>query len=278
MPRKDNRGGVPMLGPERRFAVMSGIELRAVENDTDPIGFKGHAALFNTRTWIGPKKWGFWEEVAEGAFSKTIAEGDVRLLLNHDPNFALARSTVTTGPGSLRLAEDSIGLATDADMAPTTYARDLAISLGAGVITQMSFSFLPVKEEWSSDDEGNDVRKLREVQLFDVSPVTFPAYTETDAALRSVGLDLLMEAVELNDEQRMRLASAVRSGVVPPDLAPVIRAASQALVDLAQKLEPSGEDTRAEDDPLAIKSEHIRRRTRAIAVLGAAMHQEENGR
>lgn len=271
MPSKNNRGGVPMLGPERRFAVMSGIELRAADTDSDPIGFKGHAAMFGTRTWIGPKKWGFWEEVSAGAFTKTIAEGDVRMLLNHDPNLLLARSTSKT----LRLSEDAIGLATDADMAPTTYARDLAVVMDRGDLNQMSFSFLPVKEEWSTTEDGDDVRTLREVQLFDVSPVTFPAYTETDAALRSVGLDLLMEAVELNDEQRMRLASAVRSGVMPPDLAPVIRAASQALVDLAQKLEPSDEDTRAEDDPLAIKSEHIRRRTRAIAVLGAPMHIEE---
>lgn len=262
-----------MLGPERRFAVLSGLEVRAAENDTDPIGFTGHAALFNKRTWIGPKKWGFYEEVREGAFTKTIAEGDVRMLLNHDPNLLLARSTSKT----LRLEEDAIGLATDADMAPTTYARDLAVVMDRGDLTQMSFSFLPIKEEWSTDEEGDDVRTLLEVQLFDVSPVTFPAYTETDAALRSVGLDLLMEAVELNDDQRMRLASAVRSGVMPPDLAPVIRAASQALVDLAQKLEPP-DGTRAEDDPLAIKSEHIRRRTRAIAVLGAQMNQEDNGR
>lgn len=260
--------GIPMLGPERRFAAMAGIETRQTDVVGDPIGFTGHAALFGKRTWIGPKKWGFWEEVAEGAFAKTITEGDVRMLLNHDPNFALARSTVKTGVGSLRLAEDEVGLATDADMVPTTYARDLAANLDAGVITQMSFSFVPVKEEWSSTEEGDDVRLLREVQLFDVSPVTFPAYTETDAALRAVGLDLLMEAVELDDEQRMRLASAIRSGVMPPDLAPVIRAASQALVEMAQKLEPP-DGTRAEDDPLAVKSEHIRLRTRAIAVLGA---------
>lgn len=275
MQRKTSRGGIPMLGPERRFAVMSGLEVRAAAADGDPIGFAGHAALFNTRTWIGPKKWGFWEEIAEGAFAKTIAEGDVRMLLNHDPNFALARSTVTEGPGSLRLSEDDIGLATEADMAPTTYARDLAVSLDAGVISQMSFSFLPVREEWSSDEEGDDVRQLREVQLFDVSPVTFPAYTETDAALRSVGLDLLMDSVELSDEQRMRLASAIRSGVMPPDLAPVLRAAAKALGEMAQQLAPPCEGTRAEDDPLAIRSEAIKLRTRAIAVLGAPVHQKE---
>lgn len=255
--------GLPMLGPERRFASLAGIEVRATADD-EPIGFKGHAAMFGKRTWIGPKKFGFYEEVREGAFTKTLAESDVRMLLNHDPNFLLARNT----SGTLRLTEDGKGLAVDADMAPTSYARDLAIVMDRGDLTQMSFSFLPVKEEWSVTDDGDDVRTLIELSLFDVSPVTFPAYTETDAALRAVGMDLLMEAADMPDEQRVRLASALRTGAVSPDLAPVIRAASQALAELAQQYEP-GTPTRTQDDPLAIKSEAIRRRMRGYAALSS---------
>lgn len=256
--------GLPMLGPERRFASLAGIEIRAATEENASIGFKGHAAMFDKRTWIGPKKFGFWEEVREGAFTKTIKESDVRMLLNHDPNYLLARNT----SGTLRLTEDDKGLATDADMAPTSYAKDLAIVMDRGDLSQMSFSFLPVKEEWSATDDGDDVRSLIELSLYDVSPVTFPAYTETDAALRAVGMDLLMEAADMPDEQRVRLASAIKSGVMPPDLAPVIRAAAQALVELAQKYEP-GYPTRSQDDPLAIKSEAIRRRMRGFAALSS---------
>jgi uncharacterized protein len=256
--------GLPMLGPERRFASLAGIEVRAATEQDSSIGFKGHAAMFNKRTWIGPKKFGFYEEVREGAFAKTLKEADVRMLLNHDPNFLLARTT----SGTLRLSEDDKGLAVDADMAPTSYANDLRIVMDRGDLTQMSFSFLPVKEEWSVTDEGDDVRSLVELSLYDVSPVTFPAYTETDAALRAVGMDLLMEAVDMPDEQRVRLASALRTGAVPPDLAPAIRAASQALAELAQQYEP-GSTTRSQDDPLAIKSEAIRRRMRGYAALSS---------
>ncbi len=256
--------GLPMLGPERRFASLAGIEIRAATEENASIGFKGHAAMFDKRTWIGPKKFGFYEEVREGAFTKAIKESDVRMLLNHDPNYLLARNT----SGTLRLTEDGKGLAVDADMAPTSYAKDLAIVMDRGDLSQMSFSFLPVKEEWGSTDDGDDVRSLIELSLYDVSPVTFPAYTETDAALRAVGMDLLMEAADMPDEQRVRLASAIKSGVMPPDLAPVIRAAAQALVELAQKYEP-GTPTRSQDDPLAIKSEAIRRRMRGFAALSS---------
>jgi len=258
--------GLPMLGVERRFISLASIEVRAATEENASIGFKGHAAMFNKRTWIGPKKFGFYEEVREGAFTKAIKDSDVRMLLNHDPNLLLARNT----SGTLRLTEDETGLRVDADMAPTSYAKDLAIVMDRGDLNQMSFSFLPVekKEEWSVTDAGDDVRTLSEVILFDVSPVTFPAYTETDAALRAVGMELLMEAADMSDEHRVRLASVIKSGVMPPDLAPVIRAAAQALVELAQKYEP-GTPTRSQDDPLAIKSEAIRRRMRGYAALSS---------
>ena len=156
--------GLPMLGPERRFASLAGIEIRAATEENASIGFKGHAAMFNKRTWIGPKKFGFYEEVRDGAFTKAIKESDVRMLLNHDPNYLLARNT----SGTLRLTEDDKGLAVDADMAPTSYAKDLAIVMDRGDLSQMSFSFLPVKEEWAVTDDGDDVRSLSELSLYDV--------------------------------------------------------------------------------------------------------------
>jgi uncharacterized protein len=256
--------GLPMLGPERRFASLAGIEVRAATEQDASIGFKGHAAMFNKRSWIGPKKMGFYEEVREGAFKQALKRADVRMLLNHDPNYLLARNT----SGTLRLTEDDKGLLVDADMAPTSYAKDLAIVMERGDLTQMSFSFIPVKEEWSVTDTGDDVRSLVELDLYDVSPVTFPAYTETDAALRAVGMDLLMEAADMPDEQRVRLASALRTGAMSPDLAPIVRAAGKALEALAQQYEQET-PTRSQDDPLVIKSEAIRRQMRGYAALSS---------
>lgn len=264
----------PMLGPERRFAYLDGIEVRAATDDSGPIGFTGHAAVFERETYIGSKPWGWWESVKRGAFTKTIQEADVRFLHNHNPDLVLARSTISTGPGSLRLSEDDAGLLTDADFIRTSYADDLAVQLDTRVVSQMSFSFRVVKEAWSTDDNGDEHRDLQELGLYDVSTVTFPAYTETDAALRAVGMDLLLGSTDLSDEQRARLHEAIRAGVISPDLAPVIRAASKALGELAQKCEPD-DSTRAQDDPaLVAQTERIRRQMRGLSALSSEWSQK----
>lgn len=252
------------LGPERRYVAMDTVEMRA-EGSDGKLLFAGHAAVFGVRTWIGPKRWGFWEEIRAGAFTKTIGEADVRMLKNHDPNFELARSTIASGPGSLRLAEDSTGLVDDAEWIPTTYAQDLAISVRAGVLNQQSFGFLPVKEEWSVINDGaEDLRTLVEVQLFDVSPVTFPAYTETDASIRAAQMGLLLEAAELPDTDTSLLVRALRTGTVTPDLAPTIRAAGEALGELARRCEPDA-STRGDWDPALDEDQ----KTRAAAIRQA---------
>lgn len=258
------------LGPERRYVALDSVEMRA-DDGAGKLMFSGHAAVFGSRTWIGPKKWGFWEEIRPGAFAKTIGEADVRMLKNHDPNFELARNTIAWGnPGALRLSEDSIGLVDEAEWIPTTYARDLAISIRSGVLSQQSFGFLPIKEEWSTDENENDVRTLIECQLFDVSPVTFPAFTETDASLRAAQLGLLLEAAELPDTDTSLLVRVLRTGTVTPDIAPTIRAAGEALGELARRCEPA-EATRGELDPdLAERASAIRHAIRTLAITHAA--------
>lgn len=172
----------------RRRVVDLRAALREGEGE-DGLGFVGHAAVFNQRTYIGLPPWGFFEEIAPRAF-EPVLEDDVRMLKNHDANYLLARTT----NGTLRLAEDKTGLATDADMAPVTYARDLAVLIKRGDLSQMSFAFWPDDEdvteiEVKDEDTGVTLKaplvtitKMR--NLYDVSPVTFPAYAGTDAGLR----------------------------------------------------------------------------------------------
>jgi len=164
---------------ETRTFTLDTVSMRA---RTEGLHFRGHAAVFDQRTWIGPPKAGFWEEVAPEAFTRAIREDDVRFLVDHDPGKVLARNTA----GTLRLTTDKKGLVTDADMADVTYARDLAVLLERGDISQMSFGFIPTAEQWSTDDEGVETRRLLEVELFDVSAVAYAAYGGTDAALRAV--------------------------------------------------------------------------------------------
>lgn len=266
--------GPTSFGPERRYVATPDVEMRAADDgDAGRLLFYGHAAVFNIRTWIGPKKWGFWEEIKPGAFAKTITDADVRMLKNHDPNFELARNTIAWGnAGALQLSEDSVGLVDEAEWIPTSYAQDLAISVRAGVLSQQSFGFLPVKEEWSTDENGDDVRALIEAQLFDVSPVTFPAFTETDGSLRAAQMGLLLEAAELPDTDTSLLVRALRTGTVTPDLAPTIRAAGEALGDLARRCEPAAA-TRDEgelDEDQKERAAAIRHAIRALAVTHAA--------
>jgi HK97 family phage prohead protease len=171
--------------------VQTDFTLRATATDTDPV-FAGHAAVFNSRTAIGnPLTWGFYEEVADGAFTKTLKEGDARFLVDHDTSLLVARISA----GDLRLSEDDTGLATEADLdQEVSYIRDLTRNVDKRRVTGMSFGFRVVKDDWATEtvstSDGQEaeveVRTIREVELFEVSAVTFPAYEETDAALRAI--------------------------------------------------------------------------------------------
>ncbi|MDD4985637.1 MAG: HK97 family phage prohead protease [Dehalococcoidales bacterium] len=136
----------------------------------------GHAAVFNK---LSEDLGGFKEKIAPGAFANTITNADVRALFNHDPNYVLGR----TKSGTLSLIEDSKGLAITIDPPETQWANDLIASVKRGDISQMSFAFRAVRDEW---DDDKKVRTLIEVELFDVSIVTYPAYPQTNVKIRSL--------------------------------------------------------------------------------------------
>jgi uncharacterized protein len=160
---------------QRTFDVS---ELR-VKREDEKRKIVGHAAVFNV---MGDGGW-FREKIAPGAFASSIQSDDVRALFNHDPNFVLGRNR----SGTLKLSEDERGLHIEIEPPDTQVARDLMVSLERGDISQMSFGFEVIKDSWERSTEGNnlDIRTLEKVRLWDVSPVTFPFYKETDVAVRS---------------------------------------------------------------------------------------------
>ncbi|MDA0780666.1 MAG: HK97 family phage prohead protease [Rickettsiales bacterium] len=168
-----------MKGVERRAFNVSNIELRA-EGEGEDLTKKivGHAAIFNQ---LSEDLGGFQEKIEPGAFSKSLKNADVRALWNHDANFILGRNKA----GTLTLSEDKTGLAIEILPPDTQFARDLMVSMERGDVTQMSFGFRTIKDKWETE-AGKDIRTLLEVEIFDVSPVTYPAYTQTDVALRSL--------------------------------------------------------------------------------------------
>jgi HK97 family phage prohead protease len=156
---------------ERRSIAFTTLELRADGGNR----LTGYAAVFDSPSEPMP----FTEFVRRGAFTKTLNDGaDVRLLVDHE-GVPLAR----TRSGTLSLREDERGLLVEADLDPMNPDAQRVISaMRRGDLSQMSFAFRTIKDSWSAD---RSVRELREVQLYDVSVVTFPAYEETVAELRS---------------------------------------------------------------------------------------------
>ncbi len=140
----------------------------------------GHAAVFNQ---LSEDLGGFREQIAPGAFAEAIKTDDVRALYNHNPDHIIGRNMA----GTLTLAEDALGLAIEIDPPDTQVARDLLVSLERGDVNQMSFGFSVWEggQNWSMDGESK-IRTLTRVHLYDVSPVTFPAYPQTDVAVREL--------------------------------------------------------------------------------------------
>ena len=155
-----------------RSIAYTNLEMRALPEGNTLVGY---AAVFDSPS--EPLPW--TEFVKRGAFRKTIKDGaDVRLLIDHE-GVPLARSK----SGTLTLEEDDFGLRVEAQLDETNPdAAKIMSALRRGDISQMSFAFETVKDSWSQDKR---TRELREVKLFDVSVVTYPAYEQTVAELRS---------------------------------------------------------------------------------------------
>lgn len=160
---------------ERRFQV---AELRAEPVDGQAArAIVGYAAVFNS---LSQDLGGFVEKIAPGAFAGA-GQSDVRALFNHDPSMVLGRST----SGTLKVEEDEIGLRIRITPPDTQAGRDVITLIDRGDVSQMSFGFRTIKDEWAQEN-GQTVRTLIQTELLDVSPVTFPAYTATNVQMRAL--------------------------------------------------------------------------------------------
>lgn len=175
---------------DRRF--LRSCELRVEDKDGAKPVIRGYAAIFDTPSLVlaNRKCPAFREFVRPGAFDGAIEGKDIRALIDHEDRLVVGRTTA----GTLRLYEDTRGLAIEIDPPDTSYGRDLMESLRRGDIDQMSFGFgdTPTKVDdiWSTPDaEGIRTRQLIKVKdLQEVSIVTWGAYpdTEVEAAIRSL--------------------------------------------------------------------------------------------
>ena len=208
---------------EEKRTMAFPVELRVDTEGDEPPKIRGHAAVFDK---LSENLGGFREKIAPGAFSRAIKKDDVRALFNHDSNYILGRTKSNT----LTLEEDEKGLAVEIDPPDTQWARDLMVSIKRGDISQMSFGFTVKDDVWEHFEGKDSIRTLKDVNLFDVSPVVFPAYPQTDVKVRSAfeGVDLDFDALsgalfrakngtELTetDIQTLNTAIAVFRGYLP---------------------------------------------------------------
>lgn len=154
--------------------------------DGEKLFIEGYFAVFNSNYEIAP---GMSESIAPGAFDNTLS-GDIRALINHDTTLVLGRTKART----LELRPDAHGLWGKIEVNPKDLdAMNLYERVKRGDVDQCSFGFDILSEETDFRDDGSVHWTITEVELFEVSPCTFPAYEETNISARAKERDDLLK-------------------------------------------------------------------------------------
>lgn len=173
--------------PERRSFA---FEIRTDQREDGTRTVRGHGAIYDS---LSEDLGGFREVIHRGAFDEAIGVSDIRALINHDPNRILARTT----SGTLKVGTDGRGLTYEFEAPDTSYARDLIVSMDRGDITQSSFAFTVAEQDWEEQEDGTYLRHIHRVErLYDVSPVTYPAYEEADVRVARRSLEVYQQEKE----------------------------------------------------------------------------------
>jgi HK97 family phage prohead protease len=212
----DEEGRSIMGNIERRSLAIDEIEsavpLLTVESrsedGTEREWVVGYAAKFGVLSL--ELEGSFIERIDPAAFG-IVAERrgrrrplETRALWNHDPNYPLARY-----PGTLKLSVDDVGLRYEFPVPDTTYGRDIASNIRAGIVKGSSFSFTVPSggDSWSVED-GRSVRTIQRIDsLLDVGPVTFPAYPDADVKVAQRSFDQHRQERRQHEEARKYLAN-----------------------------------------------------------------------
>lgn len=195
-----------MKAPKNNVCRAASFEMRA-DDDSDGRTLEGYAAVFNVPTRIDSWEGRFDEVIARGAFAKTIRERKPVLQFDHGRD--VATGSVPIG-WIEELREDRHGLFVRARLHDNARVEPIRQAIASGAIDGMSFRFRVIREEWDEAPEGSDVplRTIREVELFELGPVVFPAYEATTVGVRSLLADL-------DDYDRARLVAELAREIAP---------------------------------------------------------------
>jgi HK97 family phage prohead protease len=203
-PRADERAATV----QRRFMApeQSGIRLmQRAEDEPGPPKIVGYGAVFyNGKADTEYELWpGVVERVMPGAFDRALREDNPVALRNHDVNVLLGRKSA----GTLSLSVDGVGLRYEIDPPDTEAARETITSIERGELLGSSFGFVPRTIDRRTEDK-QDILEIRDVELWDVSPVVFPAYDGTTTGVRCAERDI--EGMRREHEEWKREQQAPR--------------------------------------------------------------------
>lgn len=163
---------------ERRTVPQKLTIQKRADGDEKSLAISGMAALFNSRTELWP---GYYEEIAPGAFDDVLQD-DVRCLLNHDASMILGRTKSST----CTISQTDTGLSYTCQLPDNALGHQVYDAIERGDIDQSSFAFTIEKESYTDLGDGKFLRIIEKVgQLYDVSPVTFPAYDDASVSVNS---------------------------------------------------------------------------------------------
>jgi Escherichia/Staphylococcus phage prohead protease len=158
--------------------VVEAGELRVESRGVAPV-LRGYAIVYNRLSEV---LGAFREQIAPEAMRRTLAEGvDLRALVDHNPEKPLGRLSAKT----LRVESDAHGLRVEIDPPQTSYGHDIVESIRRGDVTGMSFAFRTMDDRWDLSATP-PLRTVTDMLVREVSVVTFPAYPETEVAMRSL--------------------------------------------------------------------------------------------
>lgn len=194
---KATKAKVPVT--EKRELPHSNIEIRESEEGVRTI--EGYAVKWEMKSQSMGYFLRFKEQFKKGAFTDSLTNEDQRALWSHDTSKVLGR----TKNGTLRLYEDDIGLRFELDLPNTTLGNDAYETIKRGDVDGVSFGFRMRKQEWDESDPDNVVRTISQADLFEISPVGFPAYPDSQVSARSeYPYKSYLEEKKIHENQELR--------------------------------------------------------------------------
>jgi len=162
------------------------FEVRAENNETNGNFLEGRAIVYDQRTNLG---W-YDEIIADGALKDTDLR-DVRLLVNHNTDMIpLARSRNNNANSTMQLSVvegEGMDIRANLDTENNMDAKALYSAAARGDISGMSFMFNVDSDRWDDMDSDHPTRTILGIKkVFEVSAVTFPAYTQTTLEARGI--------------------------------------------------------------------------------------------